>query len=165
MVQYKAMEKEGDEIVYRFPNKQLTLEIDRMDSILNELKKCKINSDADSFRLSENPFFLKICPRVVFNPDNISLIKGMYLPLEYWKLISNHPSLVGPKGGHFISYRNVRRYFDNTEFVSIVAGGWVGTNINQSSVIEIAIRETLESGKAAIIAVNEELDTRHRVAI
>jgi hypothetical protein len=163
MVQYKAMEQEDSEAVYRFPNKQLTVEISRMNSVLDELKKCSPNTEADGYRLSENPFFLKICPRIVFDPDNIGLVKGMYLPLDYWKLIAEHPTLVGPKGGKRLSYRNVRRYFDNSEFVALAAGGWVGTNTHQSSVLEVAIRSTLESGRAVIIAVNIEQDLRHRV--
>lgn len=163
MVQYKAMENEAGEAVYRLPNEQLAEEINRMKSVLVELKKCSSNSEADGYRLSENPFFLKMCPRIIFNPDNVGLVKGMYLPLEYWALISSHPSLVGPKGGKRLSYRNVRRYFDNSAFVTIASGGWIGTNIHQSSVLQEAIRSTLESGRAVVFAVNKEKDNRHRV--
>lgn len=163
MIQYKAMEEEAGESVYRFPNQQLTEEIDRMKAVIGELKKCAPNMEADGYRLSENPFFLKICPRIVFNPDNVGLVKGMYLPLDYWELLSEHPSLVGPKGGRRLSYRNVRRYFDNSAFVTIASGGWVGTNINQSTVLQEAIRSTLDSGRAVVFAVNVEKDKRHRV--
>jgi hypothetical protein len=163
MVQYKAMEQEGIDAVYRFPNAQLTKEIERMDAVLLELKKCKGNDQADGFRLSENPFFLKMCPRIVFDPDNVGLVKGMYLPLEYWALLSEHPTLIGKGGGKSVSYRNVRRYFDNSAFITIASGGWVGTNIDQSKVLEAAIRSTLESGRAVVFAVNSEKDTRHRV--
>jgi hypothetical protein len=162
MVQYKAMEEEGEEVVYRFPNDQLSEEIDRMNAVLNELRKVSPNTEADGFRLSENPFFLKICPRLVFNPDNVGLVKGMYLPLDYWGLLSEHPTMLGPKGGKRLSYNNVRRYFDNTEFVTIASGGWVGTTIQQSKHLEAAIRSTLESGRAVVFAVNIQTDRRHR---
>jgi len=162
MIQYKAMEKEGIDAVYRFPNDQLTEEIDRMDAVNSELIKAQSNTEADGFRLSENPFFLKMCPRIIFQPDNVGLIKGMYLPLEYWKLLSNHPDMLGPKGGKRLSYKNVRRYFDNTEFVTLASGGWVGTNIEQSKLLEKAIRSTLESGRSVVFAVNNEKDSRHR---
>ncbi len=162
MIQYKAMEKEGDDVVYRFPNKQLTEEVDRMNKVFTELKKTPTNTEADGFRLNENPFFLKVCPRIVFNPDNIGLIKGMYLPLQYWELLSKHPTMIGPKGGSRLSYKNVRRYFDNTEFVTMASGGWVGTNIEQSKLLEKAIKSTLESGRSVVFAVNNEKDERHR---
>jgi hypothetical protein len=162
MIQYKAMEKEGDDAVYRFPNTQLTEEIDRMNGVLSELKKAPSNIEADGFRLNENPFFLKMCPRIVFNPDNIGLIKGMYLPLQYWELLSKHPAMIGPKGGSRLSYKNVRRYFNNTEFVTMASGGWVGTNIEQSKFLEKAIKSTLGSGRSVVFAVNNEKDERHR---
>lgn len=162
MVQYKAMEDENGEVIFRFPNAQLTEEIRRMDALLTRLSSAALNTEADGFRLSENPFFLKICPRLVFNPDNIGLSTGMYLPLDYWKLLTTHPGVAGPRGGKFVSYKNVRRYFDNSEFINIASGGWVGTNIHQSSILREAIRSTLEAGRAALIAVNEELDDRHR---
>ncbi|PWG63883.1 hypothetical protein DEM34_06690 [Spiribacter halobius] len=162
MVQYKAMEEEGGQAVYRFPNQQLSDEIDRMRLVLSELRKVGPNAEADGFRLSENPFFLKICPRLVFDPDNIGLVKGMYLPLDYWDLLSEHPTTVGPKGGKRLSYNNVRRYFDNTEFVTIASGGWVGTTIAQSKHLESAIRSTLKSGRAVVFAVNIQTDRRHR---
>jgi len=162
MVQYKAMDEEGDETVYRFPNQQLSEELDRMRLVLSELSKVDPNTEADGFRLSENPFFLKICPRLVFNPDNVGLVKGMYLPLDYWDLLSEHPTMFGPKGGKRLSYNNVRRYFDNTEFVTIASGGWVGTTIEQSRHLETAIKSTLESGRAVVFAVNIQTDRRHR---
>ncbi len=165
MVQYKAMEMDDDEeiseAVFRFPEEQLTEEMQRMESLLVELNKCSSNDVADGFRLSENPFFIKFCPRIVFEPDNVGLVKGMYLPLNYWKLLSKHPSMNGPKGGKRLSYKNVRRYFDNTEFTTLAGGGWVGTNIDQSEVLGDAIRSTLESGRAVVLAVNEVRDRRH----
>lgn len=161
MIQYKAMEKEAIDTTFRFPNKQLTEEIKRMNNILAELHKCPGNNEADGYRLNENPFFLKICPRIVFDPDNVGLIKGMYLPLDYWKSISQHPSLIGPKGGKRLTYNNVRRYFTNTDFINIASGGWVGTNIEQSKLLQTAIRSTLESGRAVVFAINKVKDLRH----
>lgn len=145
MIQYKAMEQEALEAVYRFPNQQLDGEIDRMKSILAELRKCPQSSDADSFRLSDNPFYLKLCPRIVFKPDDVGLIKGMYLPLDYLDSISNHESMNGPKGGKRIAYSNVRRYFDNTAFLTLACDAWVGTTIPQSEQLEVLIRSTLEA--------------------
>lgn len=161
MVQYKAMEKEGDESVYRFPNEQLDDEVKRMTAVLKELEKCPRDDDADAYRLSENPFFLKLCPRIVFDPDNVGLVKGMYLPLGYWDLISKHKSMEGPKGGKRISYRNVRRYFDNTEFIMLAANAWVGSTISQSSELSMLIRTSLETGRSVVFAVAIDKDPRH----
>lgn len=158
MVQYKAMEREDGpngvpQAVFRLPNSQLTEEITRMDALLAAIGACPANDSHDGFRLIENPFFLKLCPRLVFNPDDIGLVPGMYLPLDYWKLLEQHPGINGPRGGLRITYDNVGRHFDNSSFTSIVAKAWVGTTPAQSVVLREAIRQTLETGKAVAIAV------------
>ncbi len=165
MVQYKAMEHEKDEngvghAVFRFPSAQLTEEIKRMDKLLAQLKACKTNAAHDGFRLTENPFFLKLCPRLVFNPDSIGLVPGMYLPLDYWKLLERHPVTTGPRGGRRVTYENVGRHFDNSSFTTIVAKAWIGTTPSQSVVLKEAIRQTLETGKALAIAVKPKKQAR-----
>jgi hypothetical protein len=161
MVQYKAMEGDS-EAVFRIPkeddcNDQLVKEIKRMDQVNQELSKFDENNEPDGYRLNQNPFFLKICPRISFEPDNTSLIKGMYLPLDYWKLISKDESMEGPRKGRRLTYSNVRRYINNTDFISMVSGGWIGTNIKQSKLLEIAIRSTLDSGRSVVFATSSNV--------
>lgn len=161
MVQYKAMEREdaGDGNVnagFRLPNIQLAEEISRMDVLLDELKACSANTTHDGFRLTDNPFFLKLCPRLVFNPDTIGLVPGMYLPLDYWKMLEQHPGINGPRGGRRVTYENVGRHFDNSAFITVVAKAWVGTRPSQSIVLKEAIRLTLETGKAMAIAIKSK---------
>jgi hypothetical protein len=158
MVQYKAMEradrKSGIPLyLYRLPDAQLKEEIDRMDAVLGTLQACAPNTDIGGFRLTENPFFLKLCPRLVFNPDDVGLVPGMYLPLDYWKLLENDPGIKGPKGGLRITYDNAKRHFDNTSFTTVVSKAWVGTTPSQSQVLQDVIRATLETGKAVAIAI------------
>lgn len=164
MVQYKAMEREDDENgvgddVFRLPNAQLKEETNRMDVVLGALKACAINADIGGFRLTENPFFLKLCRRLVFNPDDVRLAPGMYLPLDYWKLLENDPGIKGPKGGLRITYENAKRYFDNTSFATVVSKAWVGTTPSQSQVLQDVIRATLETGKAVAIAIKPKKST------
>lgn len=158
MVQYKAMERANMRLgpaqaVFRLPDAQLKEEIDRMDAVLDALKSCTPNTDIGGFRLTENPFFLKLCPRLVFNPDDVGLVPGMYLPLDYWKLLEKDPGIKGPKGGLRITFNNAKRHFDNTSFTTVVSKAWVGTTPSQSQVLQEVIRKTLETGKAVAIAV------------
>ena len=161
MVQYKAMDREDRrngpaEAVFRLPNAQLKEEIDRMDAVLGALKACAPNADIGGFRLTENPFFLKLCPRLVFNPDDVGLVPGMYLPLGYWKLLANDAGIKGPKGGLRITYDNAKRHFDNTAFTTVVSKAWVGTTPSQSQVLQDVIRVTLETGKAVALAIKSK---------
>ncbi|MDO4795859.1 MAG: hypothetical protein Q4A28_07985 [Brachymonas sp.] len=162
MVQYKAMEHESGhnrpvEAIYRLPDAQLKEEIDRMDALLGTLKACTPNTDIGGYRLTENPFFLKFCPRLVFNPDDVGLVPGMYLPLDYWKLLENDPGIKGPKNGLRITYKNAKRYFDNTSFITVVSKAWIGTTPSQSQLLRDVIRATLETGKAVAIAIKPKI--------
>ncbi|CTQ50726.1 hypothetical protein [Jannaschia donghaensis] len=154
MVQYKAMEPDDDlGSVFRFPNTKLTEEIERMDEFLEELSKVVAEAATDDFRLNANPFFLKFCPRIQFDPDSTGLTKGMYIPHSYWKLLELDDRLKGPRGGRRLAYSNVSRYLDNTSFAMMVKGAWVGTTIPQSNLLEMWMREIIASGRSITFAV------------
>ena len=158
MVQYKVMEKENNKFIFRLPNPQLSEEIARMDSILRSLEFTTGNALVNDYRISENPFFIKICPRLEFNPDNVGLSTGMYIPLDYIKILQDDKGIEGKRGGKGITYNNVGRYFDNTAFKTIIEGGWIGTNQNQSLLLEEIIKDILQNGKTAVLAIKKRLD-------
>lgn len=158
MVQYKAMEKEGGKFVFRLPNLQFAEEISRMDSIIQSLRSTSGNGFINDYRFNENPFFVKLCPRLEFDPDNVGLSTGMYIPLDYIKVLENETCIEGERGGKAISYDNVGRYLDNTGFKTIIEGGWIGTNQNQSLYIERIIKDILENGKTAVLAIKNKLE-------
>jgi hypothetical protein len=157
MVQYKSMENgdKGPEFRWR-PQDQLAEEITRMDVLLESLKTQPTDNTAASFRLHTNPFFLKLCPRLTFNPDDKGLTQGMYLPLDYWKSLATDSTTRGLRGGRLITYENVGRKLTNSEFVTIVANAWVGTTVPQSVVLEKVIESVIQTGKTVTLAVKSE---------
>ncbi len=159
LVQYKSMEPgtEGPEFRWQ-ENDQLAEEIARMDILLQALAKLPQDQSPTSFRLHSNPFFLKLCPRIIFNPDDKGLFPGMYLPLDLWKCLVHDPVTEGPRGGRVLSYNNVERKLTNTEFVTIIANAWVGTTAPQSSFLEEAIRSVVETGKTVTFAIKHRVE-------
>src|ERR1700676_189972 len=104
MVQYKAMKDGSDGPEFRWQkNDRLEDEIKRMNTLLDELRLIPEDQKPRSFRLHSNPFFLKICPRMVFNPDDKGMFKGMYLPLDLWKCLAADPATEGPRGGSVLT--------------------------------------------------------------
>lgn len=57
-------------------------------------------------------------------------------------------------------YNHVGRYFDNTGFKTIIEGGWIGTNHNQSNQLEKIIRSVIENGRTAVIAVKKNISNQ-----
>ena len=155
-VQYKAMEYENGEHVFRYPNRQLTEEINRMDSMSLQLQKVGQINTRDGYRLNVEPFFLKFCPRLQFDPDSTGLVRGMYLPLGYWKSTTDDPAMEGRRRGKHISFRNAGRYFTNSSFANIVSQAWVGTTIPQSNILGDYIRQVTATGRSVTFAVKRE---------
>jgi hypothetical protein len=158
MVQYKAMNRgvEGEEFRWQ-PDDQLADEISRMEKLLEELRELPADSTPSSFRLNHNPFFLKVCSRTVFNPDDKGLFNGMYLPLDLWKRLSEDNATKGPRGGRVLTYQNAGRWLTNSDFVSLVASAWVGTPVPQSDFLRRVIESVIETGKTVTLAVKRVL--------
>lgn len=157
LVQYKLMEKEDQEYVYR-PDKQIDEEIKRMNS-LNEkiISSNKINNDND-MRLNNNGFMLKLIPNKGFKPVGNELISGMYLPLDYSNFLIGPNGPKGKKGGRLISYNNAPRYLNNSDFIRFVNQGWIGTNNMQSEKIKDLIKEFYETNRTIIFAKEHGLN-------
>ncbi len=161
MVQYKSMNQGKNGAEFRWiPNDKLAEEIARMDELLQALSKVQHDPSAASFRLHSNPFFMKLCPRLIFNPDDKGLAKGMYFPLDFWKALAADDVTKGPRDGRVITYDNVSRRLNNTQFIALVAEAWVGTTVPQSKVLERVIEAVIESGKTVTLAVKAPIPPR-----
>ncbi|WP_165076959.1 MULTISPECIES: hypothetical protein [unclassified Desulfovibrio] len=148
-VQYKMLDGK-----YYRPDKNLYTEISRMEELIAGWDQTGPSSCAD-FRLHSNPFFLKLCPRVDFAPESLSLSQGMYLPLEYWKILDSSKQIVGTHGGKRVSFDNVGRYLSNTEFAVLVAKGWVGSDPKLSIHLGELIKLTISRGRTIVYAVKQ----------
>jgi hypothetical protein len=154
LVQYKALERRNETFEFRWVDGDLfSNEIQRMDDLLNELNAIEPDTNPDGFRFSSNPYFLKFCSRIVFNPDDRGMFPGLYLPHGLWKTLARSGRLRGPLGGNVLTYENVGRRIDTEHFTALVAGAWVGTTITQSASLEAVIRSVLETGRTVTFAV------------
>jgi hypothetical protein len=161
LVQYKSMNDGRNGAEFRWqPGDKLAEEIGRMDDLLKILAAEQHDPAAASFRLHRNPFFLKLCHRLIFNPDSKGLSKGMYFPLDFWKAMAADPVTLGPKGGRIVTYNNVPRRLSNADFVMLVRGAWVGTTVPQSRVLERVIEAVIETGKTVTLAVQVAMPVR-----
>lgn len=157
MVQYKAMEqRRSGKPEFRLPNEQLEKELMRMDAIDAEMDKLPDDGSRDGYRLNSKPFFMKLCNRHTFNPDDGGLFPGFYVPVDYWKRLVKDPSTLGPKKGRLVTSENVGRRISDDGFVTLIAGGWVGTSPSQSAVLEKLVRAILVSGKAVVFAIEQK---------
>src|SRR5262249_3145809 len=116
---------------------------------------CRKTARPEAFVCITTRFFLKLCPRIIFNPDDKGPFKGMYLPLELWKCLASDPITEGPRGGRVLTYKNAGRWLSSSDFISLVGNAWIGTSISQSTFLERVIRTVLETGKTVTLAIEQ----------
>ena len=65
------------------------------------------------------------------------------------------PQAKGPMGGLQVGYKNCYRYFNNTEFVALAKGGWIGTSAEGSEFMKEVVTASLEGKRALVYALIE----------
>lgn len=129
MVQYK---RAADKIYT--PDRRCHDQLGRMNRVYDSMKATRASPPESSgeagFRLSNNPFFFKVCDGRVPMEFNESLIEGMYFPHEHWPHVLGIHGPHGadrPKYGRSVSRDTAPRWLSNTEFVDIAKKGWIGS--------------------------------------
>jgi hypothetical protein len=157
MVQYRVFDDNERGEQFRLPNKQLTEELGRMDAVLDKLRTVTPASTGIGYRFVQNPFFLKFCKRVSFELHSTDLIKGRYLPFDYWKIFEHEGALVGERGGRFVTPVSIERYLAQDVFISFVEHAWLGNFPEQSAILEPIVAEILRTGRPLTVAIKTAL--------
>ena len=162
MVQYKNtnFRYKGKRIFRWNDTSNLIDQVGKMDKILEILDNNPVSPNSENYRFTENPFFLKICKQTEIKPDDTGMVNGMYLPLEYWKRACQDGRFCGEKGGKYIGEDNVGRYIDNSDFIRYVAGGWIGTPVDQFHYLDDIVRQLIDAKRTVAYAFLE-----NRVAV
>jgi hypothetical protein len=151
LVQYKMMQQETDEFVYR-PDAQLHEELGRMNDFQVKYPTDSAITSHEQFRLSPDGFFVKMVPNKGIPSASGELIKGMYLARDYMNFLVGSEGPTGPRGGSLISFKGAPRYLTNSQFSEMVSSGLLGSRSNQSSIISHLIRSYYETGRALLVA-------------
>ena len=113
-------------------------------------------------RPSRNFAFIKFCKSVTDDPFSGELSAGMYLPLDYFDKLATAGRLVGERGGPLVTYENVRRWMNNSLFISLVERSWVGTRGLTSDQITAVIEQSLAAKHSAIVATGRSMPSGAR---
>lgn len=153
LVQYKRMR--GDENpVYRPGNDgNLEKELSLMRSFLRD--SSAVEPTYETYRLLDNPFFLKLCKAYSPGDWNGRMLQGMYFPLQLWDLLVESPAAKGPLGGIAIGFDGAKRRLTNSEFTRLLREGWIGTNVKNTERINDILVEQLAGGHSLILAEHD----------
>lgn len=151
-VQYKMFGGVDGEDGYR-PNKQLDIEISRMDDAAVLLSAIDVDESCAGYRFGSDPFFLKFCSKLLTH-DTAGHVPGIYVPVSYWKRLIKDQTGRGKKGGTVVHASTFgRRYFTPTHFIDLVDRGWAGTTTLQTAVLASYLKAMLSGEKGVVLAV------------
>lgn len=157
MVQYKAMRYESDRWTFRWQEGDgFVGQIQRMEDLMNKIEPLREDDEhPQGYRFSSNPFFIKFCKRVAFDPATPELFRGMYIPLDLWHRLHRSGRLRGERGGNLVTYDNVGRWLSNTKFVQMLTDSWVGTSPIQAEAIDRLITYAFALRRGIVLGVQQ----------
>ena len=160
MVQYKRMSREAagavsETAVYRpGTDRNLAAELQRMAAINRQASPA---STLSSYRLHSGAAFIKLCPPLHLDPTSADLVRGMYLPLDFFGMLLTSDNARGPRGGVRITFESAGRHLNNTQFVELVQSGWLGSHDLGTQRINSLIRQGLDAGRSLLLAWARDL--------
>lgn len=146
MIQYKMLEEAKGESenkgwIFR-PNDQLKDEIDRM-------KLPEFREEILDYRLNRNPFYFKFVKRKVIEDSHQSFL----VSLDHLNKILASPKAKGTRGGIRLSYDTLDgTYLRETDIVSLIRSGYIGTHQAESQALRTIISEVSKGNKAIVLA-------------
>ena len=150
LVQYKRMGKKGSGSGHEYrPDSQLESELRRMRSLG---RAATAASRPSEYRLNDSGMYLKLCPSTTRSLGASDLIRGMYLPLEYWDLALASNLTLGERGGRVVTFENIGRHLSNSQFIDLVGSGWIGSRGLASNRVTGIVRASLSGRKSVILA-------------
>lgn len=156
-VQYKAMDRDKNDGWLYVPDGQLQFQLNAMTAARAAIvKRAAIAPKLAHQRLNDEPFYFKLCERRKPEAAEASLVAGMSMNAQHFEEFLKLPEAKdGPHGGSRIGYKNCHRYFNNTEFVTLVKGGWIGTTASGSEFMKQVVSASLEGNHSLVYALIE----------
>lgn len=156
MVQYKRLHKVPSDWVFSLNDKQFEADLTRMKAFNLEYPSSGFTGEPLDYRLNDQHFYFKFCKDVSYEPLDSSMIDGMYLPLEYLQSLKDSPLTKGHRGGCILGYENTVRHLNNSDFIRLVRGGWIGSRTNTTAVVTELVRTCIDADHSVIVGLNQK---------
>ncbi len=122
-----------------------------MQALNQKLKeKVPVKFKPKNYRLNIDGFYYKLCPSRQYDVNGTEMIRGMYLPLEYFDGLLSLSDNTGPLGGPIVTYDNARRHLNNSVFIHLVQNGWIGTRGAGSNAFAEIVGNSIRNGSEVI---------------
>ncbi len=153
MIQYKMLEEErrrngSSDWLFR-PDNQFQKEVARMQIPASQGAKM-------DYRLNSSPFFFKFVKRRLMNRSP----KSFLVSLDHLQHILASPEAQGTRGGVRVSYDTLDgTYLRQTDMISLIYSGYVGTHRTQTEALATIIDEVSRGNRALVLAWQKLVDS------
>jgi len=153
-VQYKMYEKSTRNKTdsYKFHlNNQYYEDVSRIEKAKQVFSNSKTLPGTKQYRLANESFFFKFCPRTIQKLNDGILFRGHYVSFDYLQKLTceiqeNTPSRKS------ITPEIIERWLTRTLFAKLVSDGWIGTNQVTDTVLQSYVESTLDHGNVVLYA-------------
>ena len=87
-----------------------------------------------------------------FDPAEDRLLPGIYLPIDYLKILLADDRTLGKNGGRQLGFHTIDRYITSELFVELIRQGWIGTQGVATAALKMLVDEALSERHSVIIA-------------
>lgn len=155
LIQYKRLLKNGSGPWTYHPDHDPNFgnEIAKMRKFEKHHPDSVPSQSSEDYRLHPRGFYFKFAPAEIYDPLSTDLISGMYIPLDLWTEMESLNLLQGRRGGKALIYDDTQRYLNNSEFISLLKGGWIGTRLSETDALVDIVHAGLENNRSVVVSV------------
>ena len=153
-VQYKMYEKSthNKTDTYKFTlNKQYYEDASRINEVKQFFSKYIALPGAKQYRLANEPFFFKFCPRTIQKLNDGILFRGHYVSFDYLQQLTLEIQAKSPSRKS-ITPDIIERWLTRTLFAKLVADGWIGTNQVTDTALQSYVEGSINQGNVVLYA-------------
>lgn len=159
LIQYKRMKKVKNGWRYTSDSK-FREQLATMHTITGDLA----DDDPWNFRIAPNPCYFKLVRGVDYVPHAIDLLPGLYLPMELVETLLRSSQYTTKSGNLSVGLDSSRSrsrektfqppYLSNTEFTTLLRGGWTGSRGTTTQKIFDIIARQGDQGRLLMLALH-----------
>jgi hypothetical protein len=117
------------------------------------------SQEPDQWRIGSDCAFVKLAETRGSDSEAFGMIRGLYLPLSYVRILLDHDSTLGDRGGRRLGYGIVGRYLSNKQFIDLVAHGLMGTVGVSVAQLRRVVYGLLAEGDSLLIVADHSDET------
>ncbi|MEU3307138.1 hypothetical protein ACWGSK_26215 [Nocardiopsis sp. NPDC055551] len=154
MLQYKVLEETVRGGLHSSVDPRFLEQIDRMRETDERFRDP--NPRHHDIRLVDTPCFIKLCAPQTRMSAGVEIASGMYFSREHFEILHENAEEEGYAKGKRIRRREIPRYLNGSDFISLFSNGWLGSRGTGTEQLYQELEVSLSSGRSVVLGVHTD---------